>query len=367
MANCPHCNILLQTVRQSRGMYYECNECHGRAITVPQIRLRVGDRFISPVIRKMNTSTEESPCACPFCQVLMKRIHLTQPPLALDSCKSCAAIWFEAGAFEQLPEGACDSPEEAFGRALQAEAQWKMDQQARRSQFGADPPDEWWKWIPAVLGFPVKYESAEVLVRPWVTWILSALIAIISIAAFFDLEDAVENFALVPAEAFRDGGITFITSFFLHAGILHLVGNLYFFILFGGEVEEHLGHWRFLALVFLSTMVGHVFHILGNLHSLTPCIGASGGISGVLVFYALQFPKGTLAFFTWRFGWVHLPAWGAFIIWLLLQLLGVCLQKEGLSHVSSMAHLGGVTTGFLLWLWWRKLGLKNAYQDADFN
>ena len=359
MANCPNCDIALQTVRQREGIYFHCNECDGRAVTIQQIRRTVGDRFISTVVRQVNHAAEVSTRPCPFCQVPMKSFLLPRPAIALDSCRSCGMIWFDAGKFEQLPEGTVETAEDVLFRGLESEAKWKIEQQAARDRgLSREAPEEWWKWIPAMVGFPVKYDTVAVSQRPWATWSLAAVITFISVIAFFDLKEAVANFGLIPAEMWRYGGATFVTNFFLHAGIMHLVGNMYFFLLFSGEVEEHLGHWRFLVLIFLSALVGNCFHILGNLHSEIPCIGASGGISGVLVFYALQFPKGKLAFFTWRFGWIQLPAWGAFVIWLILQLIGIGMQRAGLSHVSSMAHVGGVTTGFVLWLFWRKMGQK---------
>jgi membrane associated rhomboid family serine protease len=360
MANCPNCGTHLQTVRNRDGIYSHCAGCDGRAVTFPQIRRTTGDRYLNTIIRQVRNATEVSMRPCPFCETPMKTFLLPNPPIALDGCMSCTMVWFDAGKFEQLPEGVADTPETAMFRAIESEAKWRIEQQKSRAQAASlgQPPDEWWKWIPAVLGMPVKFDNVEVSQRPWATWGLSAVIVFISFWGFTDLEEAVNNFGLVPAEAWRYGGATFLTSFFLHGGFFHLFGNLYFFILFGGEVEEFLGRWRFLALIFLSAFIGDFFHVLGNLHSEIPCIGASGGISGVLVFYALKFPGARLAFFWWRIGWIQLPAWCAFFLWFLLQLVGLYMQKAGLSHVSSMAHLGGVATGFVLWLWWRKLKPK---------
>lgn len=361
MANCPKCTVALQTIRQRDGVYFYCYECHGRAVTIPQIRRNSGDRFASALTRKVNTATEISSYSCPFCSGGMKRFEIANPEMTLDSCKSCVSIWFEAGKFEELPEGLIESPDAILLNALEVEAKEKMKANLALDEgFVGDSPDEDWKWIPAVFGFPVKYDSHEMSGRPWMTWSLSLLITLISFWAFSDLEYAVATFGMIPAEIWRYGGLTMITAFFIHAGLLHLFGNLYFFLLFGGSVEDTIGRWRFLGLIFLATIVGNVSHTLFDPHSTEPCIGASGGISGVLVFYALEFPGARLGFLTWRFGWVRIPAWCAFVLWLMLQLVGVGLQRAGISHVSSLAHIGGVVTGFILWLWWRKIKFKRA-------
>src|SRR5207247_4333523 len=112
-----------------------------------------------------------------------------------------------------------------------------------------------------------------------------------SIIAFSHLHAVVSCFGLLPAQAARLGGFTFISSFFLHAGIIHLVGNMYFLFMFGDDVENFLRPSRYLALIALSAFVGDLAHITLDPRSQTPCIGASGGIAGVITFYALNFPR----------------------------------------------------------------------------
>jgi membrane associated rhomboid family serine protease len=173
------------------------------------------------------------------------------------------------------------------------------------------------------------------------------------------LRTAVGEFGFVPAEALRLGGLTWLTSFFLHGGILHLIGNLYFLLIFGDNVEDHLGRWRYLLLILAATLTGDLVHVLAAPQSTVPSIGASGGISGVIVFYALQFPKARLAFlfrYFLYFRWLQIPAWAALVLWMLLQFFTAALQLSGLSNTAATAHLGGAAAGFLLWLKWRKLG-----------
>jgi len=187
---------------------------------------------------------------------------------------------------------------------------------------------------------------------------LSATIICASLLAFPHLRDVVQRYGLIPAEAARLGGITFVTSFFLHAGIIHLVGNMYFLLVFGDNVEDFLRPFRYLVLIALAAFVGDLAHMAFDPQSRVPCIGASGGIAGVITFYALNFPRVRLEFlmrwgFVW-FRWIQLPAWSVFILWILFQIIGAIEQRAGISPVSSVAHLGGAAVGIVAWLLWRK-------------
>jgi membrane associated rhomboid family serine protease len=205
---------------------------------------------------------------------------------------------------------------------------------------------------------PVEFDAPEEQHKPWATWLLSAVIICVSLLAFLNLRELVDRFGLIPAQATRLAGLTFVTSFFLHAGIIHLVGNMYFLLAFGHAVENFLRPVRYLALIAFAAFIGDLAHIALDPRSQIPCIGASGGIAGVITFYALNFPRLRLAFlmrwgFVW-FHWIRLPAWFVFVLWFLFQIIGTIEQKAGMSSVSSAAHLGGAAVGVLAWLVWRK-------------
>jgi membrane associated rhomboid family serine protease len=99
-----------------------------------------------------------------------------------------------------------------------------------------------------------------------------------------------------------------------------------------------------------------------------PLIGASGGISGLLVYYGLKFPHAQLGvalrFFFVIFDWREFSAWRILIVWVLLQILGAVLQVRGQSHVASLAHLGGGVAGAVFWLIW-KVWPFDRYDDDD--
>jgi hypothetical protein len=89
---------------------------------------------------------------------------------------------------------------------------------------------------------PVEFDSPEEQRRPWATWLLSAAIICASLVAFPNLREVVQRFGLIPVQATRLDGLTFVTSFFLHAGIIHLAGNMYFLLAFGHAVENFRDH-----------------------------------------------------------------------------------------------------------------------------
>ncbi|HTQ51742.1 MAG TPA: rhomboid family intramembrane serine protease [Candidatus Acidoferrales bacterium] len=232
---------------------------------------------------------------------------------------------------------------------------------AKQEQEEDPEPDATWKTVPAVLGLPVEMDSDPLTRVPLATLSLSILIAAVSFWAFFDLENVTQKFGLIPNQAWRYGGLTFLTSFFLHGGIFHLVSNLYFLIVFGIHVENYLSARRWLLLVFLSTIVGDLLHIAADPRGDIPCIGASGGISGLIAFYAFKFPHAKLGilfrYYYVYFKWLQFPAWCAFLFWLFLQGIGTLEQVSGFSNVSSLAHLGGTAVGIALWVFWRKIEL----------
>ncbi len=286
----------------------------------------------------------------------MRLFQSAAPPLELDACKPCGVVWFDPREFEAVPEGAIESPDAARLRGIETFATNRLEQMKEQG-LSEEWPDETWKAIPAFLGFPVESEANPVSRRPWVTWSLALLITALSVWAFSDLEQAVQSFGFIPAEAWRYGGLTSLSSFFLHAGIFHLVGNLYFFLVFGDNVEDYVGRWRYLLLILAATLAGDGVHFFADYGSTTPAIGASGGISGVIVFYALQFPRARLGFLVRHyhaFRWLQIPAWLALALWLVLQSVMVVMQLSGYSNVGATAHMGGAAAGFILWLAWRK-------------
>jgi membrane associated rhomboid family serine protease len=134
------------------------------------------------------------------------------------------------------------------------------------------------------------------------------------------------------------------TSLFLHAGWVHLIGNMWFLWVFGEGLEDELGHGRFLAFYFFCGFFSGIFHVLAASKLTAPLIGASGAIAGVLGGYMRLLPRApihTMVFWKLKPDFTTYPAYLWLGLWLSLQFYG--LRQGG--AVAWMAHLGGFFTG----------------------
>ncbi|UCF17966.1 MAG: rhomboid family intramembrane serine protease [Phycisphaerales bacterium] len=288
------------------------------------------------------------------------------PSRLIDVCTSCHFVWFDRGEFEALPKldarkppGIKFSPEEIEALALERLAKVKDKQYDDETS-----PDHWWEILPALFGVPIEYNRTPLKHRPVATWLLAAVIVAVSIATFRNLTVVVKGWGLVPAEFGRHFGLTFVTSFFLHGGLIHLFGNLYYLIVFGDNTEDVLGKARYLFLISLASIAGDFAHILSNLGSTTPCVGASGGISGVLAYYCLRFPHARVGIIFW-FRWFRIPVGGMFALWILLQIITAIQQSAGFGRVAVLAHLGGAAVGVLFWLFTRQSFSEAEERDVS--
>jgi membrane associated rhomboid family serine protease/Zn-finger nucleic acid-binding protein len=274
----------------------------------------------------------------------------------IDVCTGCHFVWFDRGEFEALPKTGVRKPrrkklsaEEIDALALKRLAEVKEKQYAEET--GAD---HWWEVPLACFGIPIEYNRTPLRHRPLATWLLAVVIAAVSIATFRNLGPVVMKWGLVPAEFGRHFGLTFITSFFLHGGYFHLFGNLYFLVVFGDNSEDVLGKGRYLLLIALATFVGHFAQILSDPSSTTPCVGASGGISGILAYYCLRFPRARVGMILFWVRWIRMPVGGLLVFWILLQIITAMKASMGISSVAVFAHLGGAAVGVLFWLFTRQ-------------
>lgn len=143
-----------------------------------------------------------------------------------------------------------------------------------------------------------------------------------------------------------------ISSMFLHAGLAHLIGNMYFLYVFGDNVEDRLGRLNYLIAYFLSGIGACYLQYTVDPHSALPLIGASGAISGICALYMMIFPwqRMRLQFFFIIFPIFSIPARAFFVvgIWFLEQYWMAAISNPALGGVAFWAHVGGFLTGIVL-------------------
>lgn len=232
--------------------------------------------------------------------------------------------------------------------------------------------------------FPISDDNSDRHITPYITW----GIIIANIFVFVFLQGMGENaaftyaFSTVPGEILTNTDIitdakivrdlssgqsfeipglqmtpipvyfTMITSMFMHGSIGHIAGNMLYLWIFGDNLENLLGHFRYLVFYILCGVIASLSHVvftqLVGADALVPSLGASGAISGVLGGYLLLYPtrrvKALLGWFI-----VAIPSWVALGLWILLQLVSGFGAINGESDgVAYAAHIGGFAAGFLL-------------------
>jgi membrane associated rhomboid family serine protease len=146
--------------------------------------------------------------------------------------------------------------------------------------------------------------------------------------------------------------LTLLTSMFLHGGFLHLGLNMLFFWVFGGNVEDRLGHFTYLVFYLVCGVLAGLAQMLAAPTSPTPMVGASGAIAGVLGAYFLLFPRSriyTAVIFVIFVRMFYLPAVLFLGVWFLMQLFPLGAEAAGAAGgVAFAAHVGGFISGLVL-------------------
>lgn len=201
--------------------------------------------------------------------------------------------------------------------------------------------------------------------------ILNALLFLWEIQLGLRAEQALLQFTLIPVR-YTDPAIAshfslfeqllpFLSSMFLHGGWLHLLGNLWILWIFGDNVEDRLGPGRFLLFYLAGGVAASILHILTNLHSHVPTLGASGAIAAVMGAYFRFYPHARVITVIppFIFGpYLELPAVLFLGFWFLLQLLSGTLEMGRVASTGGVAwwaHVGGFVFGTVVCLFARRL------------
>jgi rhomboid family protein len=233
--------------------------------------------------------------------------------------------------------------------------------------------------------FPIRDHNPSER-TPFATWALIAANIGVFLAYASQLGDERALYALfwdwglVPAKISAGMGYAgFVTSMFLHGGIMHLAGNMLFLWIFGDNLEDRLGHVGFVLFYLAAGFGAALLQIAAAPASLVPMVGASGAIAGVMGGYLLLFPRArvdVLVIFVVFFRVVALPAWAMLGLWFALQLFQGMTSPADSGGVAYWAHAGGflVGLGAVLPSWlaaggpafWRRTKGRPDHPDARY-
>ena len=220
---------------------------------------------------------------------------------------------------------------------------------------------------------PLRDDDTDRHTVPVVTYVLIAINVIVWLIELGLGEKFINGFSTVPYEISHNtdlvgtktveaGGqsipitlypgptpiyLTLLTAMFMHASWMHIIGNMLYLWIFGDNIEDRLGHGKFVVFYLISGLVASAAHILVGTESVIPSLGASGAIAGVLGAYLVLFPKRKVKVLMLR-QIVHMPAFMVLGLWILLQVFGqFSVTGEG-GGVAYMAHIGGFVAGVVL-------------------
>ncbi|HVL70774.1 MAG TPA: rhomboid family intramembrane serine protease [Beijerinckiaceae bacterium] len=210
-------------------------------------------------------------------------------------------------------------------------------------------------FLPIYDGVPLKHLEAPVATRGLVAVCIVAYLLTVFGLVYVHEEWFFAGLGLTPAVLFgyeAPAGLpvpthlTLVTSIFLHGSILHLGSNMLFLWVFGDNVEDAMGHLRFLVFFVLCGIAAGLAHAWMDPESTRPLIGASGAVSGVVAAYLLLYPRVKIWGLFLKGIPLRLPAYFAIGFWILLQLLAAFFGGD--DNVGWFAHLGGLVAGAVL-------------------
>ena len=214
--------------------------------------------------------------------------------------------------------------------------------------------------------FPL-YDDAPRYSTPWVNY---SLLALNTLVFLFEvslgpraLDQFIGVFGTIPAHvlAMLHGSrdpitalVPIATSMFIHASWGHLIFNMWALYIFGDNVEDYLGHFRYLVFYFIAGVAASMLHIAMNANSTLPSVGASGAIAGVMGAYFMLFPSARVLTWVFFIIFVWLPAWIVLGFWFVGQFLSgaataiATTSQTARGGIAFWAHVGGFVTGLAL-------------------
>jgi membrane associated rhomboid family serine protease len=213
--------------------------------------------------------------------------------------------------------------------------------------------------------FPIGDDDSARRTVPVVTYALIALNVLFFFVELSGGEAFIQQWSVVPRRLLANPAADFptiFTSMFMHAGWLHLGGNMLYLWIFGDNVEDNFGHLKFIIFYLVCGIAATLAQLIFSTGSNVPNLGASGAIAGVLGAYLVLFPRGQVKVLMGR-GVIPMPALVVIGGWIVLQLvsgIGSISASAQTGGVAYMAHIGGFFAGVVLAFLLRATGTRQA-------
>jgi membrane associated rhomboid family serine protease len=201
--------------------------------------------------------------------------------------------------------------------------------------------------------FPIGDDNSGRRLVPYVTYVLIALNVLFFLVELAGGDAFIGAWAFIPSRFLADPGgdfLTIFTSMFMHAGWVHIGGNMLYLWIFGDNVEDRFGHLQYLFFYLVCGIAATFAQLAFSIGSNVPNLGASGAIAGVLGAYLLLFPSRKVTVLL-GYGVARMPALIVIGFWIVLQFfngIGSIVVSTDTGGVAYMAHIGGFIAGLVL-------------------
>jgi len=309
---------------------------------------------------------------CPRCQSIMDGFnYVYDSNIFLDKCPTCGGVWADKGEVLKAAIYNKGYPKlEAIGRAMLEEAD--NVKTAKELSEVADSLTQYAYVLPAIpIILPVSSEN----LRSRIPYMNISIIFVNVVAFIYEFiaivhhDKDLTNLVVVPSVIMAGKNLySLVTSVFLHGGGAHLFFNMFFLWLFGNNVEDYLGSFKYLILYLLFGLCGSLLFVATSIN--TPlasegALGASGAVSGVMAAYFALFPKSKINVFIFN-RIIATPAFLYIGFFILTQIVFVALKSvTGYEAVGYSAHLGGIISALIVVFFIKKYRAYRARKAVD--
>ncbi|NQY99804.1 MAG: rhomboid family intramembrane serine protease [Bdellovibrionales bacterium] len=380
MKNCPNCLSKLEVNTKTKSMSYVCTNCGTRSLDIEFLKEHVKapdwNKYLTN--KRATRIREDRGCSKPKCKIKAFNLDFDgdgKAEVELDICYSCNQVMFDLHEFDKIKEYETFSVDTSLPQQFKTEIEKIRTQDGeaipRHLSFAVNTSDfavnsvfssyqlHGWKFLLGLIALPIESQN-RIRRLPAVTYGLMALISVVSLYCIFFDQALMLKGGFLPAEPFRFSGVTLITTFFLHANLSHLIGNMYSMYIFGDNIEDKIGRAPYILLIALGALAGVAMHFSLTEQPEIPLVGASTGISSLITFYALSFPGTKFSVLLGWLIWIRIPAMVYVLLWVLLQFAGAFAILPGVSAVSFASHVGGILVGLAFWLYYQFKHNKKA-------